>query len=481
VKIKFAAILLGIVLILIPIASFGQDPVRNGSEIEKRAGEQYGIDIGVQDIREVAPGEIASEDVPSDFEFDMRNYIKLSGYYDDLKDDPDINPNNILDLEDYGFLGEFNTQFKVSYLENYQFKADGGYQISSGPGEQKDDNTHFITNEFYFDLFAASLAYFKGGKKRETWGVGYTFSPVDDVLDWPRNFLDPIDSREGKYLALVEVPVGNASFSFVVFPDVEFDLESESGQAGIPEDMDFDDPSLGARALFLIWDTDIAFTYYRIDRIPDLKKNYYGLTLNRYWGDLGAYVDLMGHKGNDLEFVQQNDLGQNYFPIGDELVDLKRDDDDIYVNFAVGVNYRFSDNTKVALEYFRNDEGYSDDEFDEFFNFIKNEALIHRLIGDDFSELKLLKANQILQDRIRRNYLSLNFDRPFTFDDFNPHLGAIINLDDGSFLFNGAVEYSVSDDISIALDTKWYVGDDDTEAGLRPYDFRAFMKILYYF
>ena len=245
--------------------------------------------------------------------------------------------------------------------------------------------------------------------------------------------------------------------------------------------MNFDDPSLGARALFLLWDTDIAFIYYRTDRIPDLKKNYYGLTLNRYWGDLGAYVDLMGHKGNDLERVLKNDLGQNYFPIGDELVDLKSDDDDIYVNFALGVNYRFSDNTRVALEYFRNDEGYSDDEFDEFLSFIKNEALIHRLIGDDFSRFKLLKASQILRDGIRRNYLSLNLDRPFTFDDFNPHLGTIINLDDGSFLLNGAIEYAVSDDIIISLDTKWYVGDDDTEAGLRPDNFRAFLKMVYYF
>ena len=230
--IKFTAILLKIALILFWASLSDRLAVRYGTEIEKRADVQSGVEIEVEDIREVEPGEIAPEEVPSDFEFDMRNYIKLSGYYSDLKDDPVINPNNILELEDYGFLGEINTQFKISYLENYQFKADVGYQISSGPGEQKDANTHFITNEFYFDLFVARLAYFKVGKKRETWGVGYTFSPVDDVLDWPKNFIDPIDSREGKYLALVEVPVGNSSFSFIIFPDVEFDLESESDRLG---------------------------------------------------------------------------------------------------------------------------------------------------------------------------------------------------------------------------------------------------------
>jgi hypothetical protein len=492
-KIKFPAILIGIALIVIPVASFGQAPVRYGTEIkkeapvrygpeiEKRTGVRYGVDIRAEDIREVAPGEIVPEEVPSDFEFDMRNYIKLSGYYDDLKDDSIINPNNILGLEDYGFLGEINTQFKISYLQNYQFNADVGFQLNSGPGEQRDTNTHFITNEFYFDLFLAKLAYFKAGKKRAPWGVGWTFSPVDDVIDWQKNPVDPSDSREGKYLAMVEAPVGNASFSFVIFPHVEYDLESEKGQSGIPEKMDFDDPSLEARALFLLWDTDIAFIYNRIDRVPDLKKDYFGLTLNRYWGDLGTYVDLTGHEGNDLEFVQKNGMGQYYFPAGDELVTLKRADDSIYVNFAVGANYSFSDNTKVALEYFRNNEGYSDDEFDEFYNFLKNDSNLYLTTFEGTLKNKILKANQILGDRIRRNYLSLTFDRPFTFDDFNPHLGTIINLDDGSFLLNGVIEYAVRDDTSITLDMKWYIGDDDTEYGLRPDNFRAFMKVQYYF
>jgi hypothetical protein len=54
-------------------------------------------------------------------------------------------------------------------------------------------------------------------------------------------------------------------------------------------------------------------------------------------------------------------------------------------------------------------------------------------------------------------------------------------LDDGSFLLNGAVVYNVRDDTSISLDVKGYVGDDDTEWGMKPDDYRAFLKIKYYF
>jgi len=492
-KNKFPAILLSIVLFVIPVSSFAQTsvrygtdikkevPVRYGSKIEKRAAVRYGVDIRAEDIRQVAPGEIVHEEVPSNFEFDYRNYIKLSSYYDDLKNDPEVNPDNILKMEDHGFLGEVNTQFSISYLEDYKFKADLSFQCSSGPGKQSDTNTHFITNEFYLDLLVAQLAYLKVGKKRETWGGGWTFNPVDDVMDWKKNPVDPSDIREGKYLAMLEVPVGSSSFSFVYFPDVEFNLEEEEGQSGIPDKMKSDDSSLGVRALFLLWDTDIAFTYNRTDKFPGLEKDYYGLTINRYWGDLGVYVELEGHEGNDLEFVQQNALGKYYFPIGDELKDRINDDDDIYVNFALGVNYSFPDNSKVAMEYFRNDEGYDDDEFDEFYDFLKTDSDLYLATSDTTIKKKILKANQIMGDKIRRNYLSLTFDRPFTFDDFNPHLGTIINLDDGSFLLNGVIDYAVRDDISITLDTKWFIGEDDTEYGMKPDNFKANLKVIYYF
>lgn len=473
--------MLNIALIAIPVASFGQAAVRYGTEIDKRADVRSGVDTGAKDIREEVPDEIAPEEVPSAFEFDMRNYISISGYYRDLKKWPDINPDNILELEDTALFLEANTQFRLAYLEDYLFKADIGYRLSPGSDAQSDRDTHFITNEFFFDLYVAQSAYLRAGKKRESWGIGWTFSPIDNIIELPKNRLDPLESREGKYLAMLEVPVGDSSFSFVYFPQVEFDLTTEAGQSGIPNKMTLDDGTIGVKGSFLPWDTDVSLIYYRTDKIPDLMKNYYGITLTRYWLDLGVYIDMEGHKGNDLEFVQQNAMGQYYFPTGDELEHAKKADDDIYVNFALGANYTFSDDSKVTLEYFRNSEGYSDNDFDIFVDFAKHEAKIYRLMHDEFSMLKLLKANQLLDDRIRKNYLSFSFDRPNTFDDFFPHLGVILGLDDYSYLLNGAVTYNVREDTSISLDFKGYVGDSDTEFGMKPENYRVFMKVKYFF
>jgi hypothetical protein len=189
----------------------------------------------------------------------------------------------------------------------------------------------------------------------------------------------------------------------------------------------------------------------------------------------------MGHKGNDLEFVKINETGNYYFPSGDDLEALKNSDDEIFINFSVGGNYSFPDGTKISMEYYRNNEGYDDDEFDKFYDFLENDSDLYATTLDDTLKNKLLKANMILGDRIRQNYLSLTLDRPFTFDDFNPHVGTIINLDDNSFLLNGTLEYAVRDDTSITLDMRWFLGDDDTEYGLKADDYKAILKVIYYF
>ncbi len=137
--------------------------------------------------------------------------------------------------------------------------------------------------------------------------------------------------------------------------------------------------------------------------------------------------------------------------------------------------------SKIALEYYRNNEGYDDGEFDEFIDFLETDSTTYLNTRNPNAGNKILKANQILGNRIRRDYLSFTFDRPFTFDDFFPHVGVTVSLDDGSFLLNGSLEYAVRDDTSITLDVKRYVGGDGHEYGLKPERSRVYLKVVYYF
>lgn len=511
-KINLFTFLLSLILFSFPVVSFGQTAIQYGGEIRKKAlvryGEkikkrprvQYGVDIRVEDIRQIEPGEKAPEEVISDFEFDFRNYIKLSAYYDEIKDDVLTNPEQKierLDLEERGSTGEINTQFKITYLEDYQFSADVGYQYCAGPGDQNDDDTHFVTNEFYLDLFMAQLAYLKVGKLRDTWGVGWTFTPVQ-IIEYPKNWVDPYQAREGNYQALLDIPVGNASFRFAYFPHATFDKDTEQGQSGIPDNIKYSGgrEDYAARLSLLLWDSDITFEYYYADIIKDYKKNYYGMTFTRYWGDLGVYAEAEGHKGSDMDFIETkteyimgNPMLVYYWPSGKELVAIKEPDNKFYVNFSVGVNYTFPDDSKVSLEYYRNNEGYNKEEFDEFREFLVHDSEIF-LEGDDKYSVeddrladKIHTANKLLNevDRVRRNYLGITFDRPNTFDDFFPHLNFVIGLDDGSIMIKGTLEYAVRDDTTISFDITGYTGADDTEFGLKTEDYKAYLRLEYFF
>jgi len=499
-------VLIGLFLLCSPKASFGQSSLKYGKDIpeepsvrygvkaEESAKVRYGVDIRMEDIRIVKPGEAPPEEVISDFKFDVRAFVKSGWIYRNLKDDSVINPNNLLNLGENTGLITPGLQFKATYLKDYVFNTDIEYQLTFGDGDN-DATTHFLVNDFYFDLYLADFAYLKAGKKRESWSVGWTFTPVDQLLEIPKNPIDPSDSREGKYLVKMEMPVKSASFGFIYFPDVAYELDengnlkSETGKAGIPDEWFNDDPGsnyrvdeggYGVRSSLLAWETDIALMYYRTDKIPDLMKDYFGLSLTRYWLDLGAYIEIIGHKGKDLSTVRKNTKegtlpGQRYAIVSDE------DDDDFYTNFAIGVNYSFSDDSKIAIEYYRNAEGYDSEEFDLFYEFLKHDSDLYLTTHDRNVGNKILRANQILGDRVRQNYLSFTFDRPNTFDDFFPHIGVIICLDDGSTLINGALEYTVRDDTSIKLDTRWYLGDDDSEFGLKPSNFEGILKLIYYF
>jgi hypothetical protein len=498
-SIHAVALLVSIIFAAFLVPSVGHGAVKYGADIEKpapvqygakakRPGVRYGVDIRAEDIRQVPPGVIV-EEVVTDFVFDVRNYIRLAASYDDLKDDPVVNPDNLLELEETGYFLEFNTQPIIAYQDDYTFRADVGFQYCPGPGEQETKDTHFVTNEFFFDLFLLKSAYFKLGKKRESWGVGTTFNPVDIMIP-PKDPVDPSESREGAYLSMLEVPYGNAAFSLVYFPDVDFDLTSEAGEAGIPDDIDLDpdEASYGVRALFLLWDTDVSFIYYRTDDRSDDQldmKNYYGLTLNRFWGDLGVYAELLGYEGTDMKFVTQNP-DETAAEDDPYVFQLAPDDDDIYVNFALGANYTFSNDMKVGLEYLRNDGGYDDTAFDSFYDFLDDASDTYLMTSDEAlkGNIKedLLTANQILRDRVRQNYMALTVDRPNTFDDFFPHLSLIYCLDDSSYLVTGAVDYTVRDDTTVTLDVKTSGGSDDSEyGGLIPNEFKVTLKAKYYF
>jgi len=425
---------------------------------------------------------IVKEKVPL-FDTEIRNYAKLSGYYDGLKDNPIVNPDNVLEKEESGFFLEINTQFQFTLRDNYSLSGDVSYQYCPGPGDQAETETHLITNEFYLDLLFADFLNVKLGKKRETWGVGNTFNPID-IINPPKDPVDPSESREGSYIGLIEVPFKSSIISVVAIPDTWYEDDDNDGvpdvKDGIPEGFKSDNTGYGMRLYSLVWDTDISFIYYNEDIIPEDAKDYFGLAYYRFFGYLGTYFELLGHEGSNMMHVQFSQEKGYYLGLSPEL------ENDFFVNHYLGSNYTFGDSTKIGMEYYHNSEGYDEDEFNKFHTFLNDTSQAYLASSSDPETQanlgRLLKSGVgLMQKPIRQQYVVLMFERPNTFDDFFPHLNAIMCLDDSSFQLSAALDYNIRDDLTITLDTKSFFGDEDTEYGLKPDDFKVTMKLKYYF
>jgi hypothetical protein len=377
-------------------------------------------------------------------------YLLISAYYAGLRQNAGVTPGDMPEEEESGALAELNAQPKLVWRNRYRLNADISLMYESDPDIESDNGLCFRLIEGFVDLSAGEIFYFKTGKKREIWSVGHVFFPVD-IINTPKNPLDPFKSREGTYLALMEIPAGTSALSLVYFPMVEFDADDRSG---IPSRMDWEDGGIGIRTYLLVHDTDLSFVYYYIDRIPTVKRNYLGMTLNRYFGYLGMYVEALGHKGRDADTILKDDGS-----------------DKTYVDLSAGTDYTFSDDTKVSIEYLRNSEGYGRNEFDR---------LCDSILGGPGTKSDPSKASDMMRQRSRRNYLGLSVARPNTFDDFFPRVMAIICLDDGSFALNSLIDYFVRDDTTVQVGLGGTVGSECSEYGLKPDEYRATLEVRYY-
>ncbi|MFC2171945.1 OmpA family protein [Acidobacteriota bacterium] len=442
----------------------GYGPESPIADNQTREGRKRNRRIEIVNLRIMAIAEIERKESPKSIrkrtvvDVDATWFLYPSGYYDQLKDDSIVNPDNLLGRENYGFLIEINNQSKLVFFERHALNMDLSYQYSQGPGRQKKLETHFTLYEFYFDL-----NYLKFGKKRESWQIGKVFHPID-FINPPMNPLDPSRSREGIYLSMVEIPFSTASLKFVYYPTVEYDPKNMNG---IPEKVDFDS-RFGVQSYFLVKEIDLAFIYYRYDRVPTLMKNYVGATFNRYFGDTGIDLEILGHKGNDMEFVQQNSAGDYYFLNEEQRLAQAKEDDDIYVNFTTGVNYTFSDSTKITLEYLRNSEGHTSEQLKDLHGFFDQYSSLYLQSHDDDIKNLLLKGTDLLQNRIGRNYIGFSFDRPNTWTDFYPRLNFVLNMDDKSCAISGMIDYLVSENMTLSMLGYNLVGDEETEYGLKP-------------
>jgi len=245
------------------------------------------------------------------------------------------------------------------------------------------------------------------GKQRIKWGTGYTFNPVDS-LQPAKSVLEPTEDLEGIYAARAEY----SSSLFTPSLIVSFD----------PRDR-MDDFGKNFR---------LALQLYKLIGTADIFIN--GIYQQDELQSIGAAVSW------DIDWVVLNLEAAQVRYINPALHPLRAmgiaAPDTIRSKYLIGISKTLTDSAFVSFEYYRNEWGMKNSEFNDF-------------IGSLGSSPELFAY---ISSSMKKDYFSLNFSYTF-YDKIGISLAGLYGADDSTILLYPSISYveSTNWDISLGL------------------------------
>lgn len=173
--------------------------------------------------------------------------------------------------------------------------------------------------------------------------------------------------------------------------------------------------------------------------------------------------------------------GSGYIPTYYTLEDDDRDKN--FDKVVIGGKYTFSNDSSLTLEYYYTGHGYSESEWDEIKNGIKEANTSDAWKNDNFNASEgnrysgyLYSINELLRDTrnkknydLRKNYLFAHFYSGESDDIWEWTYVLKLNLDDSSQTHSSILNKSWSDHLNTELTAIFYCGAKHSEYGLSPY------------
>jgi len=329
-------------------------------------------------------------------------------------------------------------------------------------GETLDDyygnrhDTRFY--ELYLDVQPNERWTLTAGKRALRWGKGYAFNTVGFV-ERPKDATDPELAREGFVLASAEYvksfsgPLQTVSFTPVILP-VSEDINDDFGAQ--------EDTNLAARLYMLYRDTDIDILL----RHGDSRPNAIGLDFAR---NLTTNFEIHG------ELAWFDDRTRPVLEAGNTLVPRETGD----VDWLLGLRYLTVAETTWIAEYYHNGAGYTPDEMQRFYDLARSGATNPPLR----SRAQAARQAGYGAAQPMRDYLYIRVSQKEPFDALYWSTGAttIINLHDGSYTLIPEVIYTGITDLELRGRLTLLEGAANTDFGERPNDWRAELRVRYFF
>jgi hypothetical protein len=302
------------------------------------------------------------------------------------------------------------------------------------------------------------------GKKTLKWGKGYAWTPAAFV-DRTKNPDDPALALEGfivvsaDYIKSYTGALKTVSFTPVLIP-VYDDVNDEFGET--------DKLNFAGKLYLLLFDTDIDF----IILTGGSKTTRYGFDFSR---NITTNLEIHG------EFAFINNFKKKFINSSGKLFESQFD----AKSYLLGTRYLTELDTTFIIEYYHNGTGFTEDEMKDYFSFINQAYETFTATGNDGllqKALNLMEGNYGRMNPMRDYlYVRVSHKEPFDILYFTPSVTGIFNVNDESFSLSPEVLYTGITNLELRLKTSLLSGQGNSEYGEKQNDYRAELRVRYYF
>ena len=328
--------------------------------------------------------------------------------------------------------------------------------------EQWDDESSIF--EAYASIKPAPLASFDLGKKVFKWGKGYAWNPVG-FIDRPKDPNNPEESLEGYIgagLDLIKSFPGSLqtlALTTVLLP-VQDNINEDFGKP--------DNINLAAKLYLLYKDVDIDFLFYT----GNSRTTRYGFDFST---NLATNFEIHGELAH-IPRQSRKLLDEDGNVAMQQIADT---------SYLIGLRYLTENNVTTIIEYYHNDDGYTGEEQDRFFQLVDDAKDLFTATGDDtlYTQAASVSDGAYGRSQSGRNYLFAKITQKESFDllYFTPGFTAIINLDDESFSLSPEALYTGFTNWELRLRFSLLVGSSFTDYGEKQNENKLELRVRYFF
>jgi len=368
------------------------------------------------------------------------------------------------DLEEGETITEynFNALLDFSYEKSiFRAKIRANTDISKSLSGWSYDMTLY---EAFFSVKPSLSFHLDVGKKRMKWGKGYAWNPVA-FIDRPKNPNDPDLALEGfvvvsiDYIKSFQGKLKTITLTPVLLPVYDH-INSDFGERN--------KLSFGGKVYLLFYDTDIDLMFLSGGSVPAR----YGIDFSR---NMASNFEIHG------EFAYIPDYRKKVIDQNAGVTE----ENYASTSYLLGIRYLTRTNMTLIFEYFRNGNGYTYSEMENFY-FLIEQAYQPYLLTGDGNQLNFLagavsQAYRTFAPMQNYLYLRISQKEPWDILYFIPSFTSIFNLTDKSFSLTPELLYNPITDLELRAKITVLLGKGGSEFGEKQNDIRLELRVRYYF